>query len=142
MEAAEAEANTLPAAAAAAAAAGALERKRLLRKKKRRLRRLRQRRMEAMQRQQQMAEVTTSEAEDVRDSDRGADSTEEKDLQPLRPKQPPPSSAAAAAVRQAAAAAKEPLKEALYEEDIVDGFSFVAFNNYEDLEVNFNHTTF
>ncbi len=31
---------------------------------------------------------------------------------------------------------KETLKEALYEEDIIEGFSFVGFKTYEDLEVS------
>ena len=31
---------------------------------------------------------------------------------------------------------RETLKEALYEEDIIEGFSFVSFKTYEDLEVN------
>ena len=30
---------------------------------------------------------------------------------------------------------KETLKEALYEEEIIEGFSFVGFKTYEDLEV-------
>jgi hypothetical protein len=30
---------------------------------------------------------------------------------------------------------RETLKEALYEEDIIEGFSFVSFKTYEDLEV-------
>lgn len=30
---------------------------------------------------------------------------------------------------------KEVLKEPLYEEDIIEGFSFVGFKTYEDLEV-------
>ena len=32
---------------------------------------------------------------------------------------------------------KETLKEPLYEEDIIEGFSFAAFKTYEDLEVSF-----
>jgi hypothetical protein len=31
---------------------------------------------------------------------------------------------------------KEVLKEPLYEEDIIEGFSFVGFKTYEDLEVD------
>jgi hypothetical protein len=30
---------------------------------------------------------------------------------------------------------RETLKEALYEEDIIEGFSFVSYKTYEDLEV-------
>ena len=35
---------------------------------------------------------------------------------------------------------KETLKEPLYEEDIIEGFSFAAFKTYEDLEVSENNT--
>lgn len=38
---------------------------------------------------------------------------------------------------------KEVLSEALYEEDVIEGFSFVAFKTYEDCEVrHLRHTAF
>lgn len=82
--------------------------------------------------------ATTSEAEDE-DEDRGMDSTEEcdLDLKPLRP----PRAKKKEQRQQQQDGGKEvreidgTLSEPLYEEDIIEGFSFAAFKTYEDLEV-------
>lgn len=74
------------------------------------------------------------------EDDVGLDSTEENDLdlKPLRPPRKKDPSVPVATVptsHNVKVEIDEDLKEALYEEDIVEGFSFASFKTYEDLEV-------
>ncbi len=113
------------AAAAAVARSNKLDRKQLKKKYKRR-----KERMEALQRHLGGGDATTSEGEneevDEEDDGNDLDSTEENDvdLKPLRPPR-----------KHKVKEIEAPLKEPLYEEDIVEGFSFAAFKTYEDLQV-------
>ena len=76
-----------------------------------------------IKRRERAARMAT-EAEPVGILD-GLDSAEEDtDLLKLKPPRPPRPKKV-----------KETLKEPLYEEDIIEGFSFCSFNNFEDLEV-------
>ncbi len=104
--------------------------------------------------------ATTSEAEEdeedeeEEEEDVGMDSTEENDLdlKPLRPprtkhgggghNRPKVSAGDSVSVVVEGGGGKEEVKEIdgtvsdpLYEEDIIEGFSFAAFKSYEDLEV-------
>ena len=66
-------------------------------------------------------EAITEPAGLLDDLDSAEDDTDLLKLKPPRPPRPKK--------------VKETLKDPLYEEDIVEGFSFCSFNTYEDLEV-------
>lgn len=86
----------------------------------------------------------SSDVEEDDDEDNGLDdSTEETDLKPLKP----PKSASKKSTKMELVVPIVPVNidgveevqntvaEPLYEEDLIDGFSFAAFKTYEDLEV-------
>lgn len=76
-------------------------------------------------RRERAARMAT-EAEPVGILDDLDSAEEDTDLLKLKPPRPPRPKKV-----------KEMLKEPLYEEDIVEGFSFCSFNTFEDLEVGF-----
>jgi hypothetical protein len=57
-----------------------------------------------------------------------SDDEENEDMIKVKPPRPPRKKV------------RETLKEALYEEDIIEGFSFVSYKTYEDLEVSHKYT--